>query len=271
MQGNRRQTLDALKLKMAALEANPVLTDGADTAVGGGLLATPGGVVHEIFAGTVVDAGAALGFALGQARGRLGAARPALVFAQLRADAGEIGLPYGLGLSDFGIAAEAMVLVRAESIGELLWAVEEAIACRAVGAVVADIAFAHKALDFTASRRLSLRAAASGAAVLMVRYGREREASAAKFRWQVAPMQSRPPLFDRRAPGGPRWRVKLEKGQLGRSRRAGPEGEDFIVDWTADGFVLADIDGRNDARAAAVAALPAAAPAALGHRLSQAG
>jgi protein ImuA len=136
--------------------------------------------------------------------------------------------------------------------------------------VIADIAYAHKALDFTASRRLVLRAAASGASVFFMRYAREREASAAKFRWKVEPSPSRSPRFDKRAPGPPRWRVTLEKGSLGK-RRTAPDGEVFLVDWSENGFVLADDNSRDLAGASRVTALSHAAPAALGDRLSQAG
>jgi protein ImuA len=265
----KTETLQALKQQVAALETRPVLAH-RDSAVHSGLLAAPRGNVHEVFADTLANTGAALGFALGQARGLLAPSRPGLLILELKSDTQEIGLPYGLGLRSFGLEAEAIVLIRTDTITELLWAMEEAIACRAVAVVVADIAYAHKALDFTASRRLVLRAAESGASVFFVRYAREREASAAKFRWKVEPSLSRPPPFDNRAPGPPRWRVTLEKGSLGK-RRTAPDGDVFLVDWSENGFVLADDNSRDLASASRVAALSHAAPAALGHRLSQAG
>ena len=271
MQGGRIQTLEALKQQVAALENHPVLTEAERISASAGPLATPRGAVQEVFADSLVNAGAALGFALGQARGLLEPARPGLLIAQLKSDLQETGLPYGLGLKQFGLDAEAIVLIRTDTIVELLWAMEEAIACRAVAVVVADIATPHKALDFTASRRLALRTAASGASVFLVRYGRDREASAAKFRWKVEPAQSRAPRFDSRAPGPPRWRVVLEKGSLGKRRRGAADGQAFVVDWTANGFVLADEYSRDSAGAESVAALPRAASAALGHRLSETG
>src|SRR5690606_31798639 len=118
-------------------------------------------------------------------------------------------------------------LIRAATITELLWALEEALACRAVAAVIADLARPHKALDFTASRRLALRSAASGGSLFLTRYGRGREASAARYRWRVVPRPSRPAPWDARAPGGPRWRVTLEKGRLGTARPGTAEGESY--------------------------------------------
>jgi protein ImuA len=169
------------------------------------------------------------------------------------------------------------VLIRTDTIVELLWAIEEAVACRAVGAVVADIAYPHKALDFTASRRLALRCAASAGTVFLVRYARDREASAARYRWRIAPSLSASPPFDEQAPGPPRWRVMLEKGSLDLRRRTAANGEEYLVDWTENGLVLAnDQLGKNDNRRdragpSGVAPLPRAHPAALGNGLSQAG
>ena len=271
MLGSKVQTLEALKQKVAAFESRPLLAGGEAQPASDGLLATPPGYVHEIFADSLVNAGAALGFGLAQARGMLKVERPGLLILQLKTDTQELGAPYAPGFKTFGLENQAIVLIRTETIVELLWAMEEAIACRAIAAVVADIAYPHKALDFTASRRLALRTAASGASVFIVRYATEREASAARYRWRVAPQSSQPLPFDDKAPGPPRWQVTLEKGSLDMRRKANPQGDSFVVDWTENGFALADFDSRDHTGTPAVAALSHAAPAALGNRLSQAG
>jgi protein ImuA len=269
MLGDRVLTLDTLRQRITALETNPVLRDAELSAVPSGLLACPPGSVHEVFADTVRDGGAALGFAFAEARGMLAPTRPAILFLQLQTDAQEMGLPYGLGLNSFKLDPERLVYIRTDTIVELLWAIEEAIACRAVAAVVADIVHPHKALDFTASRRLSLRAASSGASVFVVRYGREREASAARFRWQVSPAPSQPPPYDANAPGSPRWQVTLEKGSLGGRRKVAPEGEVFLVDWTENGFERVDANDRTRGARRPTSAFGTAS-AALGDRLPQA-
>ncbi|RYF88067.1 MAG: hypothetical protein EON95_20890 [Caulobacteraceae bacterium] len=270
MQGGvREKQLQDLRDRIAALETGPVL--GARTAVRpGGLLEIPAGTLSDVFAAEKQGSSAALGFSLGLARGLLKPSRPGLIVLQLADETQKMGAPYGVGLAHFGIATDHLVLARPQTIAELLWAMEEAIACRAVAAVVADIASFHKALDFTASRRLSLRSAASGAGAFLVRYGQQREASAAKYRWQIAAALSGPRPFDPRAPGPPRWRAVLERGRLQPDHPVTPEGEVYLVDWTKNGFVLADIDGGERRLPVERPALPRPQPAALGDGLSQA-
>jgi protein ImuA len=274
MHGRKLAQMESLRARIAALEAHPVLAggamppgpDGAD-----GVLATAPGRLHEVFAAERRNGGAALGFALALARDLLTAQRPVLLAMQLSRDVQDMGLPYGPGLRSFGLDPQAVVLARTDNIVELLWAVEEAVCCRAVAAVVADIAGHHKALDFTASRRLSLRAAGAGTSVVLVRYGRGREASAATYRWGVSPARSGDVAFDPRAPGGPRWRVVLEKGRLGGGNPGRDRNEGWLLDWTENGFGIVDGGKRKRLPAAGGPPLPGAQPAVLGDRLSQAG
>ena len=270
MQGlSKQRALESLRARIAHIEKRPPLA-GAGTAPqrgGSAAFAVPAGMLHEVFTASAANAGAALGFAFGAARGLLTPARPAIVYLQLMRDGRSAGLPYGAGLERFGLTAENLVLCRVETPIELLWAAEEAVGCGAVAAVIADIDSPMKALDFTASRRLSLRAAAAGSTAFILRYGAGREASAARLRWRVEPAASGEVAFDPRAPGGPRWRVELEKGRSG----AAEDPVNWIMDWTENGFALVEPQSKPALRPAARAALPGAQPAALGDRLSQAG
>ena len=274
----REQRLADLRTRIASIEKRPLLAEGAallgNRARGAArheaALRAPAGLLQEVFADEQRNGGAALGFALGLARGLLTPARPAIPGLQLGHEAEEAGLPYGPGISSFGLDPGQLILGRLANPAELLWAVEEAIACRAVAAVVAEVLAAPKALDFTNSRRLALRAASGGASVLLVRYGQQREASAARLRWRISPAESQAPPFDARAPGKARWQVVLEKGRLGAGLLEA--GLEFRLDWTADGFQPADrgeaAGGRRDQSRPAV---HGAASATLGDRLSQAG
>lgn len=271
MQGARQKQLQDLRDKIAAMETGPVLRQAGRAPTPAGLLQVPPGTLSEVFAASRDESGAGLGFSLALAHGLITRTRPGLIVLQLADEAQKMGLPYGPGLVHFGLPVDQLVFARPQNIVELLWAMEEAIACRAVAAVVADIAGFHKALDFTASRRLSLRSAASGVGTFITRYGQQREASAARFRWNIAPVVSGPQPFDDRAPGPPRWRAVLERGRLQPDRPVGIDGEDYLVDWTKDGFVLADIDGSDREVPLDRPALPRAQPPTLGDRLPQTG
>lgn len=275
MEDARALDMERLRASIAALEKRPPLAESivrqghSGTAKpAAGLFPAPAGLLHEVFADTQRDGGGALGFAFGMARPLLSAQRPALIYLQLTADTQELGFPYAGGFSLLGITAEQVLLLRVESMTELLWAMEEALTCRAVAAVIADVAGHHRMLDFTVSRRLSLRTSATQASVFMLRYDEGREASAAALRWRIAPSLSSAPFFDPHAPGPPRFEVTLEKSRLG-TRTARLEGTNYLLDWVDHGFVVVERDGAQRA-AAGHPAIPGAQPAALGDRLSQA-
>lgn len=264
----RARILARLRAEIAALEKRPFLVEGARLVRRDGRpvpFGAPAGLVHEIFADALRDGAAALGFALGQALGLITPERRAVLYLALSAEGQETGLPYGPGLAGFGLNPEALVVVRTAEFKALLWAMEEALGCPAVAAVVADIARGHKSLDFTASRRLSLRAAAGGASLLLLRYGREREASAAQLRWRVEPAASAAAEFDHHALGRPRFALTLEKGVIAEGRA----GDAFLLEWAENGFTPCETD-RADA-AGFGPALPGPPSAELGDRLPRAG
>ena len=263
MQGlSKQRALQNLRARIANIEKRPPLAETSKVQDRSAGFALPAGALHEVFCDGHRNAGAALGFALAGARGMLNAARPAILYLQLSNETQETGFPYGPGLAAFGIDPDAVVLIRTATIVELLWAAEEGLACRAVAAVIADVGSDPKALDFTASRRLGMRAAETKTTFLLLRYGLGRSASAARLRWHIAPSLSGEVPFDHRAPGESRWRVTLEKGLW----QGKPTGE-WLLGWTKNGFdILASPDTDI---APAATPVPRALPAALGDRLSQ--
>jgi protein ImuA len=262
---DHQQRIAALRDSIADIERKPALAEARasmpDQATGFPLPA--GGLLQEVFTDERRHAGAVLGFALAQARSLLSRQRPAVVYLQLIKDAQEMGMPYGPGLHSFRFDPDALVLVRAANMAELLWAAEEALACKAVAAVVADIAGHQKILDFTASRRLSLRAASAGSSIFMLRYGTGREASAAHLRWRLTPMLSARKRFDPLAPGAPRWRAQLEKGVLLKQQT------EWLLGWTQDGFTTLDAARRPANRIVAGPPLPGVVSAHLADRLPE--
>jgi protein ImuA len=267
-----KQRLEDLRARIATLEkrlepaALPSLTSELPGVLD--IVAQPHGLLHEVFADDLRLGGTALGFCLGMARALLSASRPAMLYLQLVGESQEAGFPYAPGLGHFGVDPAQVILCRVETVTEFLWAMEEAIGCQAIAAVIADISGTHKALDFTASRRLTLRISGTRTTTFLLRYGTGREASAAKLRWRVEPGLSTAPRFDPHAPGPPRFSVTLEKSRLG-VRAQQLEGKSFELDWTDHGFVVVERAGaeRNAVRRPTPSRPQ---PAAVGYRLPQA-
>ncbi len=153
--------------------------------------------LSEVLAGAAD--GAAAGFVLAQ----LPRGGPVL-WIQDRLSRVETGRPYLPGLG--GRTVWLLELVRP---ADVLAAAEEGLACPALAAVVAEIAGDPPALDFTATRRLVLRAEAGGIPCWLIRHGGSPDLSAARDRWRVASLPAAPHPDDPAAPGDPRWRVEL--------------------------------------------------------------
>lgn len=131
---------------------------------------------------------------------------------------------YGAGLATFGLDPAHLLQVRAACDQEVLWALEEALRCSSLAAVVGEVT----CLDRTAGRRLQLAAEASGVTAFLLRRcktppRRTAPPSAALTRWRVAPAPSGPAVLPR-LPGRPRWQLDLQ-----RCRGAAPGR--FLVEW----------------------------------------
>jgi protein ImuA len=174
-----RQQLRALE-KPAGIEDGPgVLPLGVaaiDDALGGGLAR---GALHEIAAVSEAHLAAATSFALWLAA----SGRTHTCWLAEDMALAESGAPYGPGLDAFGLAPERLLTVAAARPRDLLWAMEEALRCRAVGAVIGE--WRHGTIDMVTQRRLSLAAAESGALALLLRAAPADDASAAATRWVV--------------------------------------------------------------------------------------
>jgi protein ImuA len=202
------------------------------------------GALHEIVAASPGDASAASGFALALAA-RFAAARkaaPILWIVETHAEA-ETGAPYAPGLAAHGIDPARLVVVSTRDGRESLWAMEEALKCGALAAVVADI-WRLKPYDLTASRRLVLAARKSGTPGLLVPAGAAGRvgslSSAAWTRFEVRAMPgfhaasagARMPL-----PGRAAWAVRLARIRAG-PRQAMPRDQkaDRSSGWDHERF-----------------------------------
>lgn len=182
-------------------------------------------VQSELFACATEAAGAglALALALDQAKGDQ---RPFL-WVQDRNALRLSGRPYRPGLPP--ALRTRLIHVAADKPEDALFALEEGLRCRDVAFVLGEIAGNPRALDFTASRRLSLIVERHGVPLWLVRLDAAQDLSSARMRWQVRSAASAPGQWNPAAPGNPAWRASLFRA------RAHPPGE-----WTLrdDGHAL---------------------------------
>lgn len=265
---DHQQRLSALRNAIADIERKPVLADARERVEHDGPVTEfpilPGGLVQEIYADETRDGGASLAFSLAQARTLMSDRRPVVFYVQLAEDAQRLGVPYGPGLSWFGIEPERMVLVRAADMTEFLWTLEEVVSCRAVAGIVADIRGSPKLLDFTASRRLSMRASSNKVSLFLLRYGARRESSASHLRWRLRPYRSGRNPYDSRGLGNARWRLRLEKGRIAGTQM------DWSLEWTRNGLAIFSPSASGIIAPRPATALSRPASTLLANRLSQA-
>lgn len=156
----------------------------------------------------------------------------------------ETGRPFLAGL---GLCRPLMLMRLAKPV-DVLIAVEEALRCQALAAVVAEIRGNPPAVNFTTLRRLALRAEADGVSCWLIRQSTTPEPSAARDRWRITSLPSAVNLDDPRAPGDARWRVDLFRSRNGRPgawvarHERGIEGAADRLDLVATVF-----DGSLDA------------------------
>lgn len=117
------------------------------------------------------------------------------------------GRPYRPGLP--AELRHRLIHVAAKDAQEALFALEEGVRCRDLACVIGEIAGNPRALDFTASRRLTLAAEKHGVALFLLRHDARPDLSSARMRWQMRSAPSAPPLWDRAAPGRSAWHAEL--------------------------------------------------------------
>jgi protein ImuA len=171
--------------------------------------ASQGGVLSELFTAIGAEAAAA-GFVLAQVGSRVGP----LLWIQLMLARRETGRTFAAGLG----CRNSVMLMQLSRPVDVMTAVEEGLRCKALAAVIAEIHGDPPAVNFTAMKRLALRAEASGVNCWLIRQSATPDLSAARDRWRIAALPSAANPDDPQAPGDPRWRVELFRS---RDRRPG--------------------------------------------------
>ncbi|MET0868148.1 MAG: hypothetical protein ABWY35_08605 [Pseudorhodoplanes sp.] len=147
--------------------------------LGGGLAF---GALHETAPERPVDFGAACGFTLALAA--LSAKRGGeTLWIQTDYARLEGGAIHGPGLDLFGLPSQRFLMLRARRAIDALFAMEEALKCRAVASVIAEVP--DDCADLTATRRLSLAAREQNGLGLLLRHRSSSMPSAAMTRWSV--------------------------------------------------------------------------------------
>src|SRR3954470_1156639 len=172
--------------RLAGEERLIALSDPIDRALGGGLAC---GALHELAPTAPIHLGATSGFALAVAA-RASGERRQVLWVTTDYAAGEGGGPYGPGLDLFGMASARLLMLRVPKPVDVLWAMEEALRCRALACVIAELTGEGEIAALTATRRLALAArdgvsARNSGFGLLIRHKATAMPSAAMTRWQV--------------------------------------------------------------------------------------
>ena len=124
----------------------------------------------------------------------------------------------------FGIQPENIVFVGIKKEKERLWAIEEALKCEALSAVIGEV----QEVSFTCSRRFQLAVEHSKVTGFIIRRNPKNMASAAVARWKIVPLPSK---TEEGLPGVgfPRWNVELQKVRNGKPGT-------WQLEWAAGAF-----------------------------------
>jgi protein ImuA len=263
-----RETLFALRETIARLEGRPVpaLAAAAQEAMAAGQMgempqskeerrekpplsigvadfdeALEGGIkldaLTEIRSQALRDAGAATGFALAlasrlraQADGRPGRCSPVLWIGDVVSTM-EAGLPYAIGLKQFGLETGGFFQAFPRKLDEALWLAETALESAVFAVVILEVRGNPARFGLTESRRLALRAKAAGRPLFLLRQAGEEEASSAFHRLCIEPA----PALARPLPDG-----SLLGGSIGNSsfrlvleKSRNPAPLSFVLEWNA--------------------------------------
>jgi protein ImuA len=117
-----------------------------------------------------------------------------------------------------GLPHKTIIHVNVSRPVDVLWAMEEGLRCKSLSCVIGEIWGAPSALNFTATKRLAMRAEANKVPCWLIRRAALPDLSTARNRWRIASLPSLPHPHDPKAPGAPRWQAELFRS---RTRQTG--------------------------------------------------
>ena len=165
----------------------------------------PLGAVHEFLSAKAEETAAATGFIAGLLASLMKGGGVSLWISTSR-------MVFPPALKNFGIDPDRIIFVDLPREKEVIWAVDEALKCSALTAVIAEM----NGISFTYSRRLQLAVENSQVTGFLFRNDSPRPNATACFsRWRIQPLPSEP-IDDLPGIGSSAWRVELLKIRNGR-------------------------------------------------------
>lgn len=166
----------------------------------------PLGAVHEFLSARPEDAAATGGFLAGVLAPLMGSSGTSLWISSSRT-------LFPPALKSFGIQPDRFIFIDLQKEKDVLWAMEEALKCGALSAVVGEM----QEISFTNSRRLQLAVEQSKVTGFILRHhSRHPNTTACVSRWKITPLPGEP-VGDLPGVGFPQWRVELLRIRNGRS------------------------------------------------------
>ncbi len=190
----------------------------------------PSAAVHEFLLSGVETAAASSGFVMGLLAPLMNNGGVAMWIS-----AGRQVFPPALKF--FSVQPDQFVFIDLKKEVQVMWAMEEALKCPALTAVVGQIAD----VSFTASRRLQLAVEQSQVTGFILRNNpRQLTASACTSRWKITPL---PSYIEDGLPGVgfPEWKVELLRIRNGRPGV-------WTVRWSGDRFSVQSAEKENAGR-----------------------
>ncbi len=182
----------------------------------------PAGAIHEMLCPTLVHKAASGGLLAGLIASLMDQGGACIWIATSR----KLFPP---SLKAFKLDPTQFIFVDVQQEKDVLWAMEEALKCEGLAAVVAEV----KEVNFAQSRRLQLAVENSRVTGFLLRNDMKKlSTTACVARWQITPLPSE---LDDDMPGVgfPRWQVELL-----RVRNGNPGS--WKLEWTNEGFVSLD-------------------------------
>ncbi len=124
----------------------------------------------------------------------------------------------------FGISPEQVLFLHVKKEKDILWAVQEALKCSSLSAVVGEL----PEINLTTSRRFQLAIEEAGVGCFILRSKPKNLLTTSVSRWHVQPLHS---IVEEGFPGlgHPRWRVNLLKARNGKAGS-------WDVEWSNGSF-----------------------------------